>query len=359
MSIAIQKLSETASTITLGWTPVSGCLGYRFSSSSTSKPSVTWDPSRSSVKFSKADWYKVEALEVRDSGQYPAAPAPPSSLPAVITAGGTYSGTLTGGLVIQTSQQVTIQDSTITRTDKGDLIQATAGSAKLVLDHVTLNGGTGRAVYATGFDSVVLTNCTINKTWGVRLDNGHLGCTIKILRCKFRNQLYDGTNPSGVAHSIQPAWCQVSAGNPAEIGWNEIINDFGASQTEDVINLYSTPYVVVHDNLVKGAYPKTLGDGYSGGGIICDGPNSNYCEFYGNIVVDTMNYCLAIAGGHDNFVHDNYAVCDQRNDSGAVFSGSSSSGIGMYISDYSSSPSFANNLMQAQPGRRAEQVGWP
>ena len=73
---------DTATTITLEWTPVPGAQGYRFSSSDTVKRSHTWDPMRSSVRFSKgADWYRVEALEVIEDGEWPAPEPPPPPPP--------------------------------------------------------------------------------------------------------------------------------------------------------------------------------------------------------------------------------------------------------------------------------------
>lgn len=76
--ITLTKLSETSTTITLGWTPVVGCTGYRFTSENQAKPSHTWDASKSSVKFSKGSaWYKVEALGVEDEGSYPSVTPPP------------------------------------------------------------------------------------------------------------------------------------------------------------------------------------------------------------------------------------------------------------------------------------------
>ena len=76
--LTLTKISETASKITLGWTPVPGAIGYRFQTS-TSAPrwSHTWDATRSQVTFSKADWYKVEALGVEQAGEYPSADPPP------------------------------------------------------------------------------------------------------------------------------------------------------------------------------------------------------------------------------------------------------------------------------------------
>lgn len=72
--IALRKIAETTTTITLEWDPVPGAIGYRFQSGANSKWSHTFDPTRKTVKFSKAAWYTVEALGVKDAGKYPAAP---------------------------------------------------------------------------------------------------------------------------------------------------------------------------------------------------------------------------------------------------------------------------------------------
>ena len=68
----LTKISETATTITLGWTPPSGCSGYVFYADA--KRSSTFDGTRSSVKFAKgATTYRVQALGVLAEGTYPAA----------------------------------------------------------------------------------------------------------------------------------------------------------------------------------------------------------------------------------------------------------------------------------------------
>jgi hypothetical protein len=72
----LSKIGETATTITLGWTPVAGADGYRFYSAGVLR-SKTMDPSRKSVKFSKGqEPYKVEAVVLTpiDSGVYPSTP---------------------------------------------------------------------------------------------------------------------------------------------------------------------------------------------------------------------------------------------------------------------------------------------
>lgn len=80
MNLPLTKISETASKITLGWTPVPGAIGYRFQSAASLKWSHTWDPTRDSVTFSKAAWYKVEALMVGATGDYPSVSTPSEML---------------------------------------------------------------------------------------------------------------------------------------------------------------------------------------------------------------------------------------------------------------------------------------
>lgn len=71
-AFVLTVVAETQSTITFGWDPVPGVVGYRFSSAASSKFSTTWDASRTTVKFSKAAWYRVEALVAQFTATYPA-----------------------------------------------------------------------------------------------------------------------------------------------------------------------------------------------------------------------------------------------------------------------------------------------
>lgn len=81
MSLTLSLISETSTTITLGWTPVPGCVGYRFTAETQAKPSHTWDPTKSTVKFSKgSSWYKVEALGVQEFDTWPDAAPPPTGI---------------------------------------------------------------------------------------------------------------------------------------------------------------------------------------------------------------------------------------------------------------------------------------
>ena len=77
--MVVRKVSETATTITLGWDAVPGADGYRFYSAGVLR-SKTFDKSRKTVKFSKGQApYKIEAVVLKpiDSGTYPATTPPP------------------------------------------------------------------------------------------------------------------------------------------------------------------------------------------------------------------------------------------------------------------------------------------
>lgn len=71
----LRKKAETESTITLEWDSVPGAVGYRFQSAAQPKWSHTFDATRTSAKFSKAASYKIEALAVEDTGEYPSVPS--------------------------------------------------------------------------------------------------------------------------------------------------------------------------------------------------------------------------------------------------------------------------------------------
>jgi len=80
--VVLRKLTETSSTITLGWDTVPTAVVYRGTRKSyvTADGQQRWTQATSaarSMKFQKDEWYLVEALTVADSGRYPSpSPAP-------------------------------------------------------------------------------------------------------------------------------------------------------------------------------------------------------------------------------------------------------------------------------------------
>jgi len=80
--IALTVVSETATTLTVGWTPVVGAAGYEFLVDGK-RASNTWDPTTKQVKFGKPDsgdhTYSVLVLGKTDEGDlvWPAVTPPP------------------------------------------------------------------------------------------------------------------------------------------------------------------------------------------------------------------------------------------------------------------------------------------
>lgn len=77
----LTKLSETASTVTLGWTPPAGAVGYVLYADGVRK-SNSWDPGKNSWKTNKAAEIKIVALGNLAEGVYPNVVPPPAGWPA-------------------------------------------------------------------------------------------------------------------------------------------------------------------------------------------------------------------------------------------------------------------------------------
>ncbi len=72
----LKVIAQTPQTITLGWDPVTGAIGYRGTRKGYLKTdgSQRWTqagPEATQMKFSKDEWYVIEALRTADTGRYP------------------------------------------------------------------------------------------------------------------------------------------------------------------------------------------------------------------------------------------------------------------------------------------------
>jgi hypothetical protein len=63
-------IAETDTRVTLGWTPVPGAIGFRFTKDGK-VVSHTWDPARAQVVFAKDGVLGVETLLPGPSGDWP------------------------------------------------------------------------------------------------------------------------------------------------------------------------------------------------------------------------------------------------------------------------------------------------
>ncbi len=304
---------------------------------------VGWNKVKSypSDKLATTYWGKGKAL--LDQIGAVVEPPPTGTLPRTITTGGTYKGAIVGdganaAVKFQTSQPVIIEDSLIKNTGASPLIDANFPGAQLTVRRTTLEGAlgsVGKAIYGYGFKSIRVENCTILYTWGIRLDAIQAGGTIVVTRCKGRNMQL---NVADRSHFFQIAnHTQTPAS--IECSWNEVINEFGKSGVEDVLNVHSAGYAKIHDNYIYGAFPLKLTDGYAGSGIMLDsGAHDN--EVYNNIVVATTNCGIGIASGWNNNVHDNRCLSDGRDDAGNLFAAAN---VGVYVWNYDANPKWGNN----------------
>lgn len=148
----------------------------------------------------------------------------------------------------------------------------------------------------------------------------------------------------------------------AEIAWNQIINKPGESRVEDNISVYlsnGVPHhpIRIHDNYIQGAYPiNPTEDRYSGGGIMVgDGSAgsasevSHHVTAYDNQVIDTTNYGVAIADGHDSSYHHNRVISDGLLDDGTRVAAQN---VGIYVWNSSNGAYFFSN------SANSNEVGW-
>ncbi len=328
-SLALTKLSETDTTITLGWSPPAGVAGYRFTAEKQAKPSHTWDPSRSSAKFSKgSSWYRVEALGVSVIGSYSASSPPPpppppggtKTLPAngVITSGGVYSGTWEGSgqIVIDTEQAVKILGATLRKSGGGTMIRGLGGGLtirNLTLDHCFIYGSSGWLFDAEGFEYMEIVNCTIDKTAGMKFVIGRPSSAIKVLRNKQKNLIGPNIGGPSLNSFVKLANVQQAA---IEIGWNEVINEYNKSEVEDIISCMRTAHMRCHDNYLQGQYAPNNGEGTSSyNAITLEGPDEFVQppdpECFDN---ETRNNQLVSTMGGVSFpddCHDNRSIGDR------------------------------------------------
>lgn len=278
-----------------------------------------------------------------------ALPASAYSGPLSITKGGTYSGHWSSNdpnvpaVTILTDQPVVIQNSIIT--GPGALIWANTGGPAGVHLRVSNVLGIEQNPNVDGMakgNFLTFTHGTsleVDHSTMIGVNNGIavVSSTMSYLR------LVDNTavdvddragNGQGGMQTTRPHYghtillSDVAAKQGADIGWNQLINQQGAASVEDIISVYDSQGasaalpITIHDNYVQGAVTSP-GMGYSGGGIITDGggvaPESvpAFVMINNNQVVDTENYGLAIAAGHDVTLKNNRVFSTGRNASGA------------------------------------------
>lgn len=283
--------------------------------------------------------------------------------PLKITRGGTYTGNwqsldpAVAAVTIATTEPVIIEKSNLR--GKGVLVEASFTQANVTVRDTHgagLNSGVagrakGRFLNAESFANVRVENCTLDDTAGIYfrafVGNVAAGDTVKILRNRARNidgRKSDGAGGYAITGQALVQFVQfndVKDVPNVEVAWNEVANEPGKSAVEDNINVFvsrgtaASPFQI-HDNLIDGAYaPDPVNQGYSGGGILlCDGESPilenacGYVEAFGNTVLNTTNYGIAVSAGHDNHFHDNRIFSTGKLPDGTAVKAQN---VGMYI----------------------------
>ena len=227
-----------------------------------------------------------------------------------------YTGSYTGTVTIATTSPVTLSNARVTNTTGGVLVDANgAGASQITLDHVVLTGGnsyqtSGRAFRAAGYKSITIRNCTIENTRGIQLDEGAASSTVVITRNRHHN-IQGGNFNQGqaVGNFVQFRDIQNAA---IEVSWNEVVNEYNRSAPTDIVSIFKTANVKMHDNYIDHQSEPGNTAVYSQNTVTVDPggqPEMNHDnEIWNNQLVDAL--AIGIFGGSNNRVHDNRVVQD-------------------------------------------------
>ncbi len=273
-----------------------------------------------------------------------------SAIPSngVIAVGGTYTGAHTGTVTISASSPVTLDGATITnsgsvatvkistaaavviqnstiKNTSGDISGSNpgmidayhflAGAPDVTLDHCFIEGPdtwvSQRAFVAQNWKRVIIRNCTITNTRGIDLwPNSSPSPTTLITKNRVKNIKGDGTL-TNVSNFVQIH----DQANAIEISWNEVINEYNHSCGEDIISVFHSSNVYVHDNMLFGQSKPGNTGGSSQGGITLDastaGPGVNNNRIENNQIVrgnGVVVYPTNANGGSNNVIQGNRVV---------------------------------------------------
>src|SRR5574341_125775 len=252
--------------------------------------------------------------------------------PAVITAGGTYSGcwsSASPGTVtvrVATSEPVTLTKCTIR--GRFILVASTVPHSKLTITDCRLVG-TGPGAPGSHPDYAIEA-----KHWS-GVPSKHPVLVRANQARDIDGRVRDATGRVTGAEELQFVQLdQVRGAAGVEIAWNEVRNRPGRSAVEDNISVYAsggTPAspIDIHDNYIEGGWPADPTEGgYSGGGILLGDGGGDWSVARDNQVVATTNHGLGIAGGSHNRLVGNRAVASGELPDGRV---AASQNVGVFV----------------------------
>ncbi|MEM8872923.1 MAG: PA14 domain-containing protein [Planctomycetota bacterium] len=296
-------------------------------------------------------------------------------MPSVIDRAGIYVGSyfsndpFTPAVLINTDRPVRIERSTITSHSHliatGNPFSNADFTADVDLEvrdntgvglNPNVRGQTaGRFVYATNAARLNIEQNTLISTsgiWAASSDNMEFRVVANDVlnidgRVSDGNGGYDGFERRSFVQLDKV----VAPG--AEIAWNRVTNLPGESRVEDNINLFRSggtagDPIRIHRNLIDGAWP-IEGEEFFGGGILVgDNPDvgghsrdAAHAEVFRNVVLNTTNHGIAIAGGAHHRVYDNRVFSDGRTPDGTKVL--QDNDVGVYVWNSYGDDTWADN----------------
>jgi hypothetical protein len=233
----LRLITQDASTVTLGWDPVSGAEGFRFSRAGSEQRSHTWDGARTQVRFAKADSYMVERIDTSVVGVYPGPPDPPPPPPGDRANVWVDSD---GGSCARAATAVVYADATACGSFVAGYAAASSG------DTVGVTGSLGTQKFAGGFQS--------SQPRGTKtlLFRGSLGNKVRQVHFGSPNLTFDGIHVDGGMQPGQAGAGLENGGEPfvfrnGSIG--NVLDEKGALVTEQGIVFDNVRF---HDVVLRG-----------------------------------------------------------------------------------------------------------
>lgn len=323
--ITLTKISETSSKITLGWTPVPGCIGYVFYADDT-RVSNTWDPNKSQVTFSKGPAkLRVDAVGVEDSGSYPPAPVPTGILrdkpPGWNGGDPTLASSYPGYTVVSATtvnQNLGLNDNTDYFINVSSISWSSQSSGR----SIGLNIVGGRNVVVVGADLLFNSTNNLDDSTAVLVSDGNPvgkvylegingkccnGITLRTKReviiqnCRIEVSVFndDSSGGSGIHPDIIQVWgTQVTSHAPVKSirlhKFTGITHYTGLSVLVEAnpASLGTQTDPIVWDNLEVDLHPKHRNGHKDAGNMLylCDSPTGNaggpYTEWKGDIYIE-------------------------------------------------------------------------
>lgn len=251
-----------------------------------------------------------------------------------ITAPGSYSGWWEHVVVTAPAGRVVLHDMHVETWDDSPMIWIDSPAQVVItrtyaLAHMPPIGAPARFVFSQHYSDLTISHNVMSHTSGIQLGGwaSHLSVTDNYA------EDIDGRWANGwkkdLVQFIQLSWSHVGSG---EIAYNAVVNHRGTSAVEDVISMYNSGGVagsplLIHDNLIDGAYAWPNGTTYSGGGIMAgDGDNNwanswtwpSYVHVFSNTVINSDTYGVSVSAGHDIELDHNLVISFGARQSGSI-----------------------------------------